>query len=94
MDKPKLLIIDDDLNLRKTLSDILSARGYEALAAKDGAEGLDLLKKNPFNVVLVDLRLPDMSGLEVLHRVKTDYSSTEAIILLKNLSGRGQRSLK
>lgn len=84
MDKPKLLIIDDDPNLRKTLSDILRAKGYETLAAKDGAEGLDLLKKNSFNFVLIDLRLPDISGLEVLDRIKTAYSSTEAIILTGN----------
>jgi diguanylate cyclase (GGDEF)-like protein/PAS domain S-box-containing protein len=79
--KPRILIIDDDAKLRKSLSDILSAEGYETLAAKNGTEGLALLKQNPVNVALIDLRLPDVSGLEVLDRVKSEYPSTEAIIL-------------
>ena len=85
-DRPVILIIDDDPNLRKTLSDILKSKGYEASSAKDGEEGLALLKKDPVNVALIDLKLPDMSGLEVLKRAKADYPSIEAIILTGNAS--------
>jgi len=84
MKKPTILIIDDDPNLRRTLSDILRAVGYEALAAKDGTEGLAVLQQRPVNVALIDLRLPDISGLEVLSRVKADHPFTEAIILTGN----------
>ncbi len=84
MIKPLILIIDDDPNLRRTLSDILRTVGYEALAAKDGTEGLAVLQQRPVNVALIDLKLPDMSGLEVLSRVKADYPFTEAIILTGN----------
>lgn len=64
--KPYILIIDDDPSLRKTLSDILRVKGYEAAAARDGNEGLTLLKERFVNLVLIDLGLPDISGLEVL----------------------------
>ncbi len=84
MDKPIILIIDDDPGLRKTLSDILAVKGYETLAAKDGAEGLDLIRLYPVAVALVDLKLPDMPGIEVLRRMRIDHPATEAIILTGN----------
>lgn len=81
MERPRILIIDDDPNLRKTLTDILKVKGYETLAAEDGEKGLALLKESAFNLVLIDLGLPDIPGLEVLARIKTDYPLTEAIVL-------------
>ena len=84
MNKPHILIIDDDPGLRKTLSDILQLKGFEVFAAASGTEGLDFLAARPINVVLIDLGLPDMSGIEVLRRVKADFSLTEAIILTGN----------
>ena len=79
--KAGILIIDDDSNLRKTLSDILSVKGYETMTAKNGAEGLELLKQCAVDVVLLDLGLPDISGIEVLDAVKASCPSTETIIL-------------
>lgn len=81
-----ILSIDDDANLRKTLSDILTSKDYTALSAKDGEEGLALLDKNAVNVALIDLKLPDMSGLEVLKKAKAACPSLEAIILTGNAS--------
>ena len=84
MEKAVILIIDDDPGLRKTLVDILNIKGYAALTAKDGAEGLALLQKNAVDLTLVDLGLPDISGLEVLSRIKTDHPTTAVIILTGN----------
>jgi len=84
MGKAVILIIDDDPNLRKTLGDILKFKGYAPLTARDGAEGLALLKKNAVNLALIDLGLPDISGLEVLSRIKADRPSTAVIILTGN----------
>ena len=86
LNKTRILIIDDDPNLRKTLSDILRAKGYETLTAKDGTEGLSLIGQNKVDLALIDLRLPDISGLEVLSEVKAGYPFTEAIILTGNAS--------
>lgn len=82
--KTRILLIDDDPNLRKTLSDILRAKGYEALTAKDGKEGLELLKPCSVDVVLIDLGLPDIPGIELLNTIKTSCPSTEALILTGN----------
>jgi len=81
---PLILIIDDDAGLRRTLSDILRLKGYRALAAKDGAEGIELLRNNTVNVALIDLRLPDISGIEVLGKVREERPLTQAIILTGN----------
>lgn len=80
-DRPSILIIDDDQSLRKTLGDILRAMGYETAAAANGMEGLALMRKNPLNIALIDIGLPDISGVEVMKRIKADYPSTEVIIL-------------
>lgn len=82
--KASILIVDDDSNLRKTLSDILRAKGYETLTAKDGTEALSLIRQNPVDLALVDLKLPDISGIEVVVRIKADYPYAEAIILTGN----------
>ncbi|MCM2359631.1 MAG: EAL domain-containing protein [Geobacteraceae bacterium] len=84
MDNARILIIDDDPNLRKTLADILRVKGYETLAAGDGGEGFALLRQHAVSLVLIDLGLPDIPGLDVLDRVKADYPATEAIILTGN----------
>lgn len=84
MKSARILIIDDDPNIRKTLSDILKVKGYETVTATDGAEGIAILAADPADLALIDLGLPDMSGLEVLTRIKKESPSTEAIILTGN----------
>ena len=84
MERPSILIIDDDPGLRKTLADILRLKGFEPVAAKNGTEGLAVLKDTPVDLVLIDLGLPDIAGIDVLKHVKDDYPSTEAIIITGN----------
>lgn len=84
MGASRILIIDDDPGLRKTLTDILRAKGYDILTAGSGAEGLALLQNQAVNLALIDLGLPDMPGLEVLNALKAAYPSIEAIILTGN----------
>jgi signal transduction histidine kinase len=84
MKKTVILIIDDDPHMRKVLADILKVKGYETHAAKDGAEAFSLLQANVIDLALIDLGLPDISGLEVLSRIKSDHPSTAAIILTGN----------
>ncbi|MEW6110036.1 MAG: diguanylate cyclase [Nitrospirota bacterium] len=84
MEKPGILIIDDDPNLRKTLSDILTAKGYQTHTAGDGTEGIAMAKQCGICIALIDLVLPDIPGIEVLNRVKADNPLTEAIILTGN----------
>jgi DNA-binding NtrC family response regulator len=86
MEKQKILIIDDDPHIRKTLSDILKIKGYEIFTAPNGTEGADFLKRTSVNLMIIDLGLPDMSGLEMLSKVKADNPFIEAIILTGNAS--------
>lgn len=66
-----ILIIDDEKSIRKTLSDILSYEGYKIEEAADGQEGLNLFKRKPYDVVLCDIKMPKVDGMEFLeHAVK------------------------
>lgn len=61
-----ILIIDDEKSIRKTFSDILSYEGYKIEAAADGQEGLNLFKKQSFDVVLCDIKMPKIDGMQFL----------------------------
>ena len=84
MDRLCVLIIDDDAGMIKTLSGILRAKGYEPLAAESGKDALSLMERIPVNLALIDLGLPDISGLDLLSKVKAEHPKTEAIILTGN----------
>jgi len=83
---PRILVVDDDANLRKTLSDILKIKGYGVVAAGSGAEGIAEAERTVVNVALIDLKLPDMSGIEVMEKIKASSPLTEAIILTGHAS--------
>lgn len=85
-EKAKILVVDDDPNLRKTLSDILKIKGYETAAAENGAEAIAVAERTMFSLALIDLMLPDMPGLEVMARIKAISPLTEAIILTGHAS--------
>ncbi|BCB27460.1 hypothetical protein SKTS_23460 [Sulfurimicrobium lacus] len=82
----KILVVDDDPNLRKTLSDILRVKGYANIVAGTGAEALAAMEQDKIALALIDLMLPDMTGLEVMARIKTVSPLTEAIILTGHAS--------
>jgi two-component system cell cycle response regulator len=84
--KAKILVVDDDPNLRKTLSDILRIKGYDTAAAATGAEAIAEVERDAFSLALIDLMLPDMQGLEVMARIKAISPLTEAIILTGHAS--------
>ncbi|OGA96045.1 MAG: hypothetical protein A3E79_15120 [Burkholderiales bacterium RIFCSPHIGHO2_12_FULL_61_11] len=84
--KEKILVVDDDPNLRKTLADILKVKGYETTVAVNGAEAIAAAEREMFSLTLIDLMLPDMSGLEVMARIKAISPLTEAIILTGHAS--------
>ena len=77
---PKLLAIEDDLQIQRFLAAALESHGYELLSAGTGAEGLRLAALRQPEIVLVDLGLPDRSGLEVIRTLREWY--TGQIIVL------------
>ena len=65
-----ILIIDDEQSIRNTLKEILEYEKYNVDEAKDGEEGLKLIKQNPYDVILCDVKMPKMDGLEVLEKAQ------------------------
>ncbi len=76
-----VLTIDDDDMIRTFFGDILEEEGYEVLLAATGAEGERLLRQKPVDVVLLDLRLPDVDGLVILRRIKRQDLNVHVIVL-------------
>ncbi len=77
----KILVIDDERSIRNTLKEILEFEKFEVDVAEDGPEGLEKIEKNGFDVVLCDIKMPRMDGLEVLeHILKTDPDITVVMI--------------
>ncbi len=76
-----VLVIDDDPLIRKTLSSYLSEKGFEALVAEDGEEGLQKYEERIPDLVILDIRLPDVDGLEVLGRIREKNPNASIIIM-------------
>ncbi|HRA76224.1 MAG TPA: response regulator, partial [Propionicimonas sp.] len=66
----RLLVVEDDSTLRRALGITLRARRYEVELAQDGATALKLAAASPFDLVIVDLGLPDLDGLEVIQALR------------------------
>jgi len=79
--KHKILLVDDQQELRTLLADSFKARGYEVLEASDGASLKAALAGIQPDVALIDLKLPDADGLELLTALKGQWPDTEAIVL-------------
>ena len=69
---PKILVIEDELSIQKLAKVNLTASGYQVLVAPDGEEGLKLAQREHPNLILLDLRLPGMSGWDVLMTLKAN----------------------
>lgn len=80
-DKRNLLLVDDEENILSALTRVLRRDGYSILRAGSGAAGLELLAKHPVGVIISDQRMPEMTGVEFLSRVKTRYPDTVRIVL-------------
>jgi len=81
IEKANILIIDDDESIRDSCSQVLKKEGYKAKAAQDGNEGLNIFKQEFFHLVLLDLKLPGLDGMEILSRIKEKYADTPVIII-------------
>jgi two-component system NtrC family response regulator len=81
MQKDKLLIIDDEERLRNLLARILQLEGYDVLVASTGKEGIKKLQQDVIPVVISDVKLPDINGIELTTQIKAGWPETEIIVL-------------
>ena len=81
MDKKRILIIDDEALIRRALADYLTESGYEAVTAADGAKGLTLARESQFQVVLVDLRMPHVDGLQVIATLSAEQPALPIVVI-------------
>lgn len=77
----RILIIDDEEHMRRILCKALEQEGYEADMAGDGPDGLDLLNRREMDLVLLDMKLPTMDGMEVLKSIKELYPALPVIVI-------------
>ncbi|NDV27825.1 response regulator [Desulfovibrio sp. JC010] len=80
----RILLIDDEEGFSSVLAKRLTRRGVEVITAADGAEGLLKLDTELFQVVVLDMKMPGMNGLQVLKTIKNRHPSVEVILLTGN----------
>jgi two-component system response regulator AtoC len=78
---PHVLIVDDELNIRRVLAAMLAREGYEVTAAADGEQALAVLQKTPVHVVVTDLIMPRLGGMELLGRVAAEFPDVPVIVI-------------
>jgi len=83
--KEKILIVDDDRRLSEILANVLDYEGYDCDTSNDGEETISKFKKKTFDLVLLDLKLPDMSGMDILSKIKKLKPSVQIVMI----SGQG-----
>jgi DNA-binding NtrC family response regulator len=77
----KILIVDDEPTIRETLSLVLREENFQCELAENGAEGLNRVKEKNFDLIITDLKMPEMGGLELMERAKTISPKTSVIII-------------
>jgi CheY-like chemotaxis protein len=80
--KHKVLVVDDNPDSVVIMRGMLEGRGYDVAAAHSGTEALQFLKKETVDLVLLDIMMPEMSGMEVLQRIKEDAATGRLPVIL------------
>jgi len=78
---PNILVMEDDVNVAKGLEMILSEEGYQVNLAGTGALAMQAFNEKRYDLLVADLRLPDINGMEVIKQVKNDTPETEVVVI-------------
>jgi len=79
--KPEVLVVDDEAVVRAGISRVLAQQGLSIHTAADGSEALAIMAQQPINIVLLDIKMPGMDGMEVLKHLRTTYPETVVIMI-------------
>lgn len=80
-DEKKILIVDDQYGIRILLTEILKKDGYKMYQASNGLQALEIMEKHSPDLVLLDMKIPGMDGLEILKRIKQMRPETEVMMM-------------
>ena len=80
-EKIKLLIVDDDLGMLKSLSYVLEAKGYDVVTLNQGTDAVEIIRKRKFDVVMSDIRMPGMDGIELIKNIKRITPDTSVVMM-------------
>jgi DNA-binding NtrC family response regulator len=81
MENMRMMLVDDEERFLATTQKLLAKKGFEVFTAASGAEALDLLEKKIIHVVILDVKMPGMDGIETLKEMKKHFPLTEVIML-------------
>lgn len=81
MNRPRILVLDDEEIVRVSCKKCLTPEGYDVDVAANGVEGLSMTENNRYDVILTDLKMPDMDGMEFLVKVKERHPDTKVIMI-------------
>lgn len=91
----KILIVEDDISMLSVLSDTFSAQGLQIFKAKNGEEGLNLATKNHPDVIVLDVLMPKMGGMEMMKKLREDaWGKSAKIIVLTNVNPETDAAIK
>ena len=81
IDIPCVLVVDDEKVIREILADFLTMEGFDVTTASDGISAMERLNETPFNMVISDLKMPNMGGLELLEHIQNDHEDVLTVIM-------------
>lgn len=80
-DKASVLIVDDDVGMGETMSDIMEDKGYRTVIALDGYEAVEKVREKAFDVILMDIKMPGMDGVETFKQIKKIHPETAVVMM-------------
>ncbi len=88
----KILIVDDSISIRKVLSNFITNQGWHPIVAKDGVDAMEIIRQQPFNLILLDIEMPRMNGFDVLQSLQNNLDYNHIPVLM--LTSRSARKYK
>ncbi|HIC91099.1 MAG TPA: response regulator [Syntrophaceae bacterium] len=82
MKKKKVLAVDDELDMRIYLSTLLENNGYESIVAREGKEGIQMVREKKPHLVILDILMPEESGVKMYRELKTDHNLKDIPVLI------------
>jgi len=76
----KILVADDEMSIRLLYSEELKEEGYDVITAANGKEALEVVAREPLDLVILDIKMPEMSGIEVLRQIKEKFPNLPVLL--------------